>query len=242
MITTDPEPEKGRLTVVLLTVGLSLLTIALVFRQPWSDGKTAALLGIVNTSLLTAYALFRRDRPFARLLVFGAVFGLVELVADALCVRFTGTLDYSPAKSPMILESPWWMPVAWMVVSIQIGYLGSRMIDRFGEWTGAFLTALLGAVNIPFYEEMARYANWWQYRDCRMLPGTHTPLYIILAELFIGFCLAPLAHRTLKEGSWSRAVLYGVLGGLSTIIGGLIGYGLPERVWPFLTGERTGLL
>ena len=42
------------------------------------------------------------------------------------------------------------------------------------------LTAVLGAVNIPFYEEMAYHAHWWQYQNCRMLG--HTPLYIIVAE------------------------------------------------------------
>ncbi len=31
------------------------------------------------------------------------------------------------------------------------------------------MIGLLGAINIPFYEEMARRIHWWQYNGCRMI-------------------------------------------------------------------------
>jgi len=148
---------------------------------------------------LFAWQTFRfRDRAMARLLVFGFGLGVFELAADALCVRFTRTLDYSVAHSLMLGLSPFWMPLAWTVVAVQIGWIGSRLLARFGTLRGAALTALLGAVNIPFYEEMAYHAHWWRYENCARIG--HTPLYIIAAEMIIGLTLVrwprgPCARR-----------------------------------------------
>ena len=92
------------------------------------------------------------------------------------------------------------------------------------------LTALLGAVNIPFYEEMAYHAHWWQYQNCLRIG--HTPVYIIVAEMVIGLTLGPLAIRAMHaDSTWRHAAWAGLIGGLSTIWGGLIGYGLVERVF-----------
>jgi hypothetical protein len=228
---TEPDKrENARLRTVILTVITSVVAVVYLMGKPWSDGRTAALLCAVNTATFLIHILYYKDAAIARLLLFGACLGLVELVADALCVHFTGTLDYSIAKSFMIWKSPWWMPWAWMIVGAQIGYLGTRFIERVGIGRGAVLSALIGAINIPFYEEMARYANWWEYQFCRMLPFTHTPLYIVVAELLIGFSLAPLARIALRKPSWRDAALAGLLAGLMTIIGGLIGYGVAEGI------------
>ena len=47
------------------------------------------------------------------------------------------------------------MPLAWEVVAVQFGYIGLRLWERFGK-VGLLMIALLGAINIPFYEEMAQ--------------------------------------------------------------------------------------
>lgn len=213
---------------VLITVVTSVVAVLVFAGKPWSDGRTAILLSAINGATFAVHILRYRDKAIARLLLFGFCLGIVELIADALCVRFTGTLDYSVAHSTMLWESPWWMPVAWALVSAQIGYLGTRFIEKVGLRRGAVLSALIGAINIPFYEEMARYAHWWQYEFCRMLPGTHTPLYIVVAELLIGLSLGPLARIALRKDSWHTAALAGILAGMVTIIGGLIGYGIAE--------------
>lgn len=222
--------EQKRLQTVLATVALSVGTVVLLRDRPWSDGRTAITLNAVSISVFLWHIARYKDRVLARLLLFGLGFGVMELVADALCVRYTRTLDYTVAHSPMLWLSPFWMPTAWMIVAAQIGYLGHRAIARFGTAAGMALTALLGAVNIPFYEEMAYHAHWWQYRHCRMLG--HTPLYIIAAEMVIGLTLGPLALRALHAGAtWRIALVAGLVGGLSTIWGGLIGYGMVERVF-----------
>ncbi len=222
--------EHARLRTVLITVALSVGTVLALRDRTWSDGRTALALNGASISLFAWHIVLYRDKALARLLLFGFGLGAAELAADALCVRFTGTLDYSVARSPMLGLSPFWMPTAWMIVAAQIGYLGRRLIARFGLAGGMTLTALLGAINIPFYEEMAYHAHWWRYQNCRRIG--HTPLYIIVAEMVIGLTLGPLAIRAMHAGAtWKIAAIAGLVGGLSTIWGGLIGYGLVERVF-----------
>ena len=74
------------------------------------------------------------------------------------------------------------------------------------------LTGLIGAVNIPFYEEMALRVHWWRYMNCQML--LHTPWYIILGEFLIAVALGVLARSARAEG-WLRPFGAGVLGGLA---------------------------
>ena len=227
---TEHNLENARLRTVLLTVALSVVTVLLLRDQPWSDGRTALALNAVSTGLFLWHIIACKDKPMARLLLFGLGLGVMELAADALCIRFTRTLDYAPAHSPMLGLSPFWMPTAWMIVAAQIGYLGRRFVARLGTGWGMAATALLGAVNIPFYEEMAYHAHWWRYENCRMVG--HTPLYIIVSEMVIGLTLGPLAVRAMRPGAtWRVAAVAGLIGGLSTIWGGLIGYGLVERVF-----------
>ena len=122
-----------------------------------------AALNIVDNCLLVGFVLARRDALLARFLLFGLVVGFTELAADAWLVDYTHTLDYSIGGGPMIWRSPFWMPLAWEVVAVQFGYIGLRLWERFGK-LGLLMIALLGAINIPFYEEMARRIHWWQYK------------------------------------------------------------------------------
>jgi len=222
--------QTARLRTVFVTIVVSIVAVTLLRDRPWSDGRTAIALNLINGAIFLAHILRFRDAALARLMLFGLVFGLVELIADALCVRFTDTLDYSVARSAMLGLSPVWMPTAWMIVGAQIGFLGAWLMDSLGPLRGILLTAVFGAINIPFYEEMAFHAHWWRYEKCRMIG--HTPIYIIVAELLIGAALGPLVRQVLREDAgWRTALWAGALAGLGTIAGGLIGYGLVERVF-----------
>jgi hypothetical protein len=206
--------ERGRLYVVLATVGINIVAVSLLALVPWSDWRTGAALNLIDNCLLVGFAIIRRDALLARFLVFGLAVGFSELPADAWLVDYTKTLDYSIGGGPMIWRSPLWMPLAWEVVAVQFGYIGLRLWERFGR-AGLLLVALLGAVNIPFYEEMARKIHWWQYQGCRMI--SFTPWYIIVGEFGIALSLAMLA-RTLPRGSWRAAVIAGSAGGVSIFV------------------------
>jgi hypothetical protein len=129
-------------------------------------------------------------------------------------VDYTRTLDYSIGGGPMIWRSPLWMPLAWEIVAVQFGYIGLRLWERFGN-AGLLMIGLLGAINIPFYEEMARRIHWWRYSGCRMI--SYTPWYIIVGEFGIALVFALLA-RTVWRNSWRVAVIAGVAGGASIFV------------------------
>ena len=114
----------------------------------------------------------------------------------------------------MIWRSPLWMPLAWEVVAVQFGYVGLRLWERFGK-TGLLMIGLLGAINIPFYEEMARRIHWWQYSGCRMI--WFTPWYIILGEFGVAVAFA-LLSRSLRRGSWRVAIGVGIASGGSIFV------------------------
>jgi hypothetical protein len=188
--------ESARLRVVLATIVLNIVAVLWFAMEPWSNWRTGLALNIVDNVILIIHVIRRRDSFMAHLMVFGLVVGFVELAADAWLVQGTGTLDYSVGGGPMLWRSPVWMPFAWEIVAVQFGYIGSRLADRWG-WAGLFTTGILGAINIPFYEEMARRTNWWAYSNCRML--LHTPYYIIAGEYLIAVFFGVLANDLRKE-------------------------------------------
>ena len=210
---TDPL-ERARLRVVLATVGINVFAVALLVFAPWSDWKTGLALNLFDNFLLLSFVFLRRDLLIARLMVFGLAVGFAELPADAWLVLHTHTLNYSVGGGPMLWCSPVWMPFAWQVVAVQFGYLGLRLWERFGGF-GLILIAALGAVNIPYYEEMARRIHWWTYSGCRMI--SYTPYYIVLGEAGIAVALTLLTVQ-LRRGTWKKAAIAGLVGGLAIFI------------------------
>ena len=218
--------ERDRLRVVIATIVINIVAVSLLTFAPWSDWRTGAALNFVDNCLLVGFVLGRSDALLTRFLLFGLVVGFTELAADAWLVDYTHTLDYSIGGGPMIWRSPLWMPLAWEVVAVQFGYIGLRLWERFGK-LGLFLIALLGAINIPFYEEMARRIHWWQYSGCRMI--SFTPWYIILGEFGIAVVFALLA-RTLRRGSVRAAIFAGVAGGISILVCYAVAFFITDRL------------
>src|SRR5438477_6585546 len=217
MITTNAHEislERGRLWIVLATIAINIVVVSLLTLAPWSDWRTGAALNVIDNCLLVGFVIVRRDVLLARFLVFGLAVGFAELAADAWLVDYTRTLDYSIGGGPMIWRSPLWMPLAWEVVAVQFGYIGLRLWERFSK-LGLLIIAVLGAINIPFYEEMARRIHWWQYTGCRMI--SFTPWYIILGEFGIALVFALLA-RILRRSSWRMAFIAGFFVAISILV------------------------
>jgi len=223
---SDAALERARLCVVIATIVINVVAVSLLTFAPWSDWRTGAALNVVDNCLLVGFTLVRRDALLARFLLFGVVVGLTELAADAWLVDYTGTLDYAIGGGPMIWRSPLWMPLAWEVVAVQFGYIGLRLWERFGR-TGLLMIGLLGAINIPFYEEMARRIHWWKYSGCRMI--SFTPWYIILGEFGIALGFALLA-RMLRRDSWCNAILAGLTGGASIFVSYAVAFLIIDRL------------
>jgi hypothetical protein len=219
--------ERARLRVVLATIVVNVVAVAALTLAPWSDWRSGLALNLVDNALLLAHCLRHRDRFLIHLMAFGLVAGVVELAADAWLVASTGTLDYSIGGGPMLWRSPAWMPLAWEVVAVQFGYLGLRLVERFGI-LGFALIAALGAVNIPYYEEMALRIHWWRYSGCPML--LHTPWYIIIGEGLIGAAFAGCA-LPLRRQRLVLTLCMGVAAGAAIFAGYLIGWAAAQRLF-----------
>ena len=224
--TSDPALEGDRLRIVIATIVINVVAVSLLIFAPWSDWRTGAALNIVDNCLFIGFVLVKRDELLGRFLIFGLLVGVAELPADAWLVDYTHTLDYSIGGGPMIWRSPLWMPLAWEVVAVQFGYIGLRLWERLGK-VGLLMIGLLGAINIPFYEEMARRIHWWQYSGCRMI--SFTPWYIILGEFGIALACTLLA-RTLRRGSWREAVIAGIGGGFSIFVCYALAFWITDRL------------
>jgi hypothetical protein len=202
--------ERGRLRIVIATILINVVAVALLTLAPWSDWRSGVALNLLDNTLLLGFVALRKDRVLARLMVFGVAVGVAELAADAWLVDFTRTLDYSPGGGPTLWRSPLWMPFAWEVVAVQLGYVGLRLWERYGGGLGLLLVGVLGAINIPYYEEMARRIHWWSYSGARML--SYTPWYIIWGEFGIAIVLTLLA-RQLRHRGMMAAIALGFAGG-----------------------------
>lgn len=221
----DRSKESLRLKIVLSTIILNIVAVICFTQIPWSSWLTGVYLNLLDNVILIGYTILYRDRLMKHLIVFGLITGFVELAADAWLVDVTHTLDYSIGGGPMIWRSPLWMPMAWEVVAVQFGYLGIRLMDSL-KGMGLFLVGLLGALNIPFYEEMARLTKWWIYRSCKMF--LHTPYYIILGEFLIVIIFASLARR-LKRLHWLTTILSGIIAGLGIFLSYALAYKIFEK-------------
>ena len=198
---------KRRMILVLGTIGLSLvwdLAAALGAWGPWAAyAMTAVLLAIFG-----GYALFTRDPLIVRLLGFGTVVGFGELFADHWAVEISQTLVYL-GNGPFIWASPLYMPLSWIVVITQLGYLAYWLTQKKGMLWAIVGATLLGATNIPVYEWLATKAGFWYYQDCWLILK-YTPVYVIAGEAALTAVL-PWVICRVAEGGWKRILLLGVL-------------------------------
>jgi hypothetical protein len=218
--------ELPRLRIVATTIVINVVAVALLTLAPWSNWRTGVGLNLFDNLLLLTFALRKRDALLGRFILFGLAVGFAELPADAWLVDYTRTLDYSIGGGPMIWRSPIWMPFAWEIVAVQFGCVGLWFCRRFGNATGLIGIGLLGAINIPYYEEMAKRIHWWQYSGCRMI--SNTPYYIIVGEFLIAIAFTLLATK-LPRGSWQRVTVLGIVGGAAIFAAYAVAYGLADR-------------
>lgn len=205
--------ERARLRVVLATIVLNLVLVTALTLAPSAGWRSGLVVALIDTAVLAGFAAWRRDALIARLLAFGLVVGLAELAADAWLVDATGTLSYRTGGGPHLWASPVWMPLAWATVAAQTGYVGNRLVDRFGA-AGLLLSGLLGALYIPFYEEMARHIHWWSYGGAHML--SNSPYFIVAGEFLIAIALVLLA-RPLRRSGFGAAAWLGLAGGAAIL-------------------------
>ena len=200
--------QRVRTYFILLTLAL-VLGIGIVsdrYRLGW---QSAAWLAYGTFTVMGLFAWLYADVFLRKLLLFGLIAGFGELLADWWLVDSTGTLIY-PNDEPMLIRSPLYMPFAWAVILVQIGYL-SWLVSTIKSMRLAVLTAaLMGLSIIPLMEHWAKDAGWWYYVNCRLFGSA--PLYIITGESVI-CTLLPLFFRQINNRVWYYAVGFGIVQG-----------------------------
>jgi hypothetical protein len=177
---------------------------------------TAALIDAL--ALIYLVALLARPvwRPLiGRLLLLGLVAGILELFTDAAGHQFARSLFY-PQDQPLLWDSPFYMPLSWMIVLTQLGYLAWRLVGLLPggclPWRAILQMGLAGAINVPFYEEAAYHAGWWRYAPTVLYLG-HTPAYVLLFEGLVAAAL-PLLTLGLLRLRWPMVAARGAILGL----------------------------
>jgi hypothetical protein len=168
---------------------------------------------LLATGMYTAIAVFAfitSDIYLKKLLLFGLVAGFTELIADKWLVHDIRSLVY-PAGESKIWYSPDYMPFAWAVVLVQVGYLGFMISAKKKMIEAMILCMIIGIFFIPVFEQCAYSAGWWYYNPCKML--FNTPWYIIISEGLICFFLPFIFFYESRNG-WLSAVIAGFLEGL----------------------------
>jgi hypothetical protein len=193
---------------MIVTLGITLLSA----HYKWGF-ESAFILAVGMYLIITAFAFITSDIFLKRLLLFGLIAGIVELFADKWLVQDINSLVY-PENEPKIWCSPNYMPFAWAVVLIQVGYLGWMISTKKKMIEAMILCAIIGICFIPVFEQCAYYANWWYYNPCKML--LNTPWYIIVSEGLICFFLPIIFFFESKRSSLSS-----------------IGFGIAEGLWIF---------
>lgn len=213
--------KEVRFVIITLVLTVLIAALSANFHLGWGSGFA---LAIGMYSLLAWFAFSQNDLFLKKLLVFGIAAGTVELLADCWLILKTGTLVYA-SDEPMIACSPLYMPFAWAVILIQIGYLGWLISREEKMWVSIIATTLIGFAVIPMFEHWAKDAGWWYYTDCRMI--FNTPWYIILAEGMI-CSFMPLFFSHIHQKKFVLQLPLGIIQGLWIWLSYFIAYKLIE--------------
>ena len=203
---------------IVLMLGLNVPSAILEegwFSAAWHTGLMCLLF--------IAYIIKYRDSYLKAWMIFGVAAGFTELLADWWLVTRTGSLVYAPDE-PMIVESPVYMPFAWALLMIQIGAVAHWLRQKLGVAKAAVITGLIGGVNIPLYESLARAADWWIYQNTPMIFGA--PYYIIVGEVLIVIPLVWLAVWLQRMGPVKGGILLGIVEGLIILVAYMIAWWL----------------
>ncbi len=212
-------PYKKEVLFILLTM---VFTLSFALLDAWLHlgYASASLLAIGMFTVIAIHANKSQDAFLQKLLVFGLFAGVTELAADNWLVNGIQSLVY-PAQQARIWASPFYMPLAWAVILIQVGYLGGLLGMRKSLPVSVGISFVIGMMFIPVFETCAKYAGWWYYQSNTKF--LETPWYIILGEGLICAALPLVFHKVVRK-TWLGSAIMGILLGLWIFAAYYIGY------------------
>lgn len=212
--------DKQTATAILISAG------ALV---GWSLISSILALGPITASIITYslygfywfYAIKYKNPLIMRLVIFGTVAGILELVTDHYLVDTINSLVY-PNKELMIWSSPAYMPFAWSNVILQLGFIGVLLTRKLGIPKASIILCFAGGMYIPLYEHLANNAGWWWYKK-NTLMVFNAPVYVIVCEALISLSL-PILIQYAENHSVRKTITLGGIEGIWILISAHIAY------------------
>jgi hypothetical protein len=205
-----PGLDKSTTRVILISAAVLL---------GWSAWSSFRQSGPVSASIITfglyafywVYAIRTKNPLVQRLMVFGTIAGILELITDHYLVETIDSLVY-PGKEAMIWNSPAYMPFAWSNVILQLSFIGVLLTRRFGLLRASIFLCIAGGMYIPTYEHLAKDAGWWWYNfNTPML--FNAPVYVIICEALISLSLPFLLNYS-EHHKLGKTFLLGVAEGI----------------------------
>jgi len=214
--------DKKTIYTVLASSGVLLLWSFISSLYAW--GPTSA--SIISYGLYLFYwfyALKYKNPLVLRLIIFGTIAGILELVTDHYLVETIKSLVY-PQQEQMIWNSPAYMPIAWSNILFQLGFIGVLLTQKKNLVVATIVLAIAGGMYIPLYEHLAKDAGWWWYNaNTKMV--FNAPLYVIVCESLISLSLPVLIYHSINNGV-KKTILYGLIEGGWIFISAFIGYAI----------------
>ena len=212
--------DKQRTIFILSSMGVAVA--ALVMAAFLFPGNTSAQVwGYGFSAIYILYAIIFKDALLGRFLLFVVFAGFTELIADAWGVG-KNTLFY-PHNQPMLWDSPMYMPFSWVVVLMQLGFIGFLISNKLKMIYTVLIVILFGMGMVPLYEFMAIKATWWHYENVCTLWITRVPFYVIIAEGLLAGALPVLFRKCQTSVLW-QIPLFGIVQGILILVCAMLGY------------------
>lgn len=217
-----PGLDKPTTRMILISTGV-LLAWSFVCSEFEAGPASASIITYGLYVFYWGYA-FRTKNPLVqRLLIFGTIAGILELVTDHYLVSTIDSLVY-PGNEAMIWSSPAYMPLAWSNVLLQLSFIGVLLTKRFGLVRASIFLGIAGGMYIPTYEHLAKDAGWWWYNlNTPML--FNAPAYVIICEALISLSLPGLLNYA-EHHKLGKTVALGVIEGIWILISAWLSFTL----------------
>ena len=205
---------------MLLSMPVSILALYIIsyLNLGW---KGAVIWSLGFAAIYFSYAVLSKDKMLLHFLLFTMIAGITELWADKWIVE-TNTLFY-PEGEPMLVDSPMYMPLSWVVVLMQIGYIAHLIHQKHSLLLATVAAGILGCLIIPLYEFLAIHAGWWHYANTSF--WGIVPKYIYLAEGLLMLTVPILFERSQKSKPILIIVL-GVVQGIIMLLASMVSYAI----------------
>ncbi len=223
MTTHSVEGLSRKTTITILISSGVLLTWSLVSSWLNAGAITASIITYGLYLFYWFYAIKYKNPLILRLVIFGTVAGILELITDHYLVSTINSLVY-PGSEPMIWSSPAYMPFAWSNVILQLGFIGVLLTDKFKLLKASIILGIAGGMYIPMYEHLAKDAGWWWYHDNTIMV-LNAPLYVIICEALISLSL-PLIIYYSEHNKITKTISLGIIEGIWILMSAFIAFNL----------------